>query len=50
MKKYIKPEMNIDLYNISTSIANSLSCNGTMNNLEEYDNNAGSLDWDNLFN
>jgi len=24
--------------------------NGQMNNLEEYDNNAGSLDWSNLFN
>jgi len=50
MKNYIKPEINIKEYKFNASIANSVSFNGTMNNLEEYDNNAGSLDWSNLFN
>lgn len=49
MRKYIKPEINIETYNLSTSIANSVSYNGTMNQLNDYDNNAGSLDWSNLF-
>lgn len=49
MKKYNKPEINVNVYSFETSIANSVSFNGTMNNLGEYDNDAGSLEWGNLF-
>lgn len=49
MKNYIKPEINVETYNLNTSITNSVSYNGTMNHVNDYDNNAGSLDWSNLF-
>ena len=50
MKNYIKPEINIKTYDLNASIANSVSVNGTMGHLDEYNNNAGSLDWSDLFN
>ena len=49
MRNYIKPEVNVKKYDLNTTIANSVSFNGTMGHLDEYDNNAGSMDWTNLF-
>ena len=50
MKKYIKPEINIKRYDLNASITNLVSINGTMGHLDEYNNDAGSLNWTDLFN
>ena len=46
MKKYIKPEMNIEVINLDTSIAVS----GTMEHVNNFGNDAGTVTWEDLFN
>ena len=46
MEKYIKPEIKIETINLDTSIALS----GTMNHINNFGNDAGTVTWDDLFN
>lgn len=50
MKNYVKPEIKINIYNINEEIANSISYNGVLNHFDNYDNDAGSINWSDLFN
>ena len=45
MKRYIKPELNIETINLETSIALS----DTMNHINNYDNNGTKVTWGDLF-
>lgn len=45
MKKYNKPELNIEVINLETSIALS----GTLPHFNNYGNDAGTVTWDDLF-
>ena len=46
MKKYNKPELNIEVINLDTSIALS----DTMEHINNFGNDAGTVTWEDLFN